>query len=447
MSVERAALQVGAPGVVGEVAVVEPVLPVVGRPDQPVVGLLVVARAPGARTTTARRTAVSPSFISVRRGGPRALEADVHVGGERAARHRCPRALATRLVVAGRRCTPSRRRPAVVEARLAVERHLHLAVDAAHQAQQHVIGVVVGRRAPVGVRAVVLVVPGADQQHVADDDPAAARAPARLEHHRPRQVAARGGHVTSAGAEPEHAGVAVEHRAEHARRVEARQAEPLDVAVRRHQRARLAVRQEAVVGDRRERARCRSPPSRTHVSQARARPLRPAARSPRPSTSEAGAPGRGDPRSARHRIRLVLAGHEEHDAPGRVHHRQRKRDPGHQRRHARRLDAHRRRVRARPVRRRPETASRCGHRGRCRAGSGRSPAARRLVLALVFGRHPRSGRARPSCGARRRPRPHGSRASSAMRKFECSWSGATQRSSVNQKSTPDQSLRCVATRS
>ena len=71
----------------------------------------------------------------------------------------------------------------------------------------------------------------------------------------PGQVAARGRHLDVGGAEPEAAGVAVEDRAEHARRVEARQAEPLDVPVRRHERAGLAVGQEAVLGDRRERAR------------------------------------------------------------------------------------------------------------------------------------------------------------------------------------------------
>ena len=58
----------------------------------------------------------------------------------------------------------------------------------------------------------------------------------------------------SAGPSRNDAGVAVEHRAEDARRVEARQAHPLDVAARRDQRADLAVRQERVVGDRRERA-------------------------------------------------------------------------------------------------------------------------------------------------------------------------------------------------
>ena len=40
-----------------------------------------------------------------------------------------------------------------------------------------------------------------------------------------------------------------------------------------------------------------------------------------------------------------------------------------------------------------------------------------------------------------------SSARSAMPKFECSWSGGTHRSSVNQKSTPDQSSRAAAARS
>ena len=40
-----------------------------------------------------------------------------------------------------------------------------------------------------------------------------------------------------------------------------------------------------------------------------------------------------------------------------------------------------------------------------------------------------------------------SSARSVMPKFECSWSGGTQRSSVNQTSTPDQSGLRVATRS
>ena len=45
----------------------------------------------------------------------------------------------------------------------------------------------------MGVRAVALVVPGTDQEHVAHDDPAAAGAPAGLEHVGAGQVAARRG--------------------------------------------------------------------------------------------------------------------------------------------------------------------------------------------------------------------------------------------------------------
>jgi hypothetical protein len=39
-----------------------------------------------------------------------------------------------------------------------------------------------------------------------------------------------------------------------------------------------------------------------------------------------------------------------------------------------------------------------------------------------------------------------SSASCAMPKFECSWSGGTQRSSLNQTSAPDQSAPSSATR-
>ena len=54
---ERAALEVGAPRMVGEVAAVEPVLPVMGRPGQPPGRLVDRARRRSARSTTARRTA------------------------------------------------------------------------------------------------------------------------------------------------------------------------------------------------------------------------------------------------------------------------------------------------------------------------------------------------------------------------------------------------------
>ncbi len=149
---------------------------------------------------------------------------------------------------------PAHGQPSVVRPRLALHPHRHAPVDAAQGTQEHVVRVGVGRWPAVGERALVVVVPRADQQHVADDHPARARAPRRLEHHRARQVASAGRHGGVGGREREAARVAVEDRAEDRRAVEARQAHPLDGAARRDQRADLAVRQERVGADRRERA-------------------------------------------------------------------------------------------------------------------------------------------------------------------------------------------------
>ena len=145
---QRAALEVGAPGVVGEVAVVEPVLPVVRGPDEPLVRLLVGRVAAGARTRRARRTACRPpSSASARsRAGPRSPAACRWSGG---ARSRLLAGARDGLVVARPVYSQVARDAPVVEARLAVEVDLHLAVHAAHDAEQHVVGVVVGRRAPV----------------------------------------------------------------------------------------------------------------------------------------------------------------------------------------------------------------------------------------------------------------------------------------------------------
>ena len=62
------------------------------------------------------------------------------------------------------------------------------------------------------------------------------------------------------GAKRNVAGLAVEQAAEDARGVEARHAQPVDGPVRRHERARVAVGEEGVVGDRRERRRRRRAP-------------------------------------------------------------------------------------------------------------------------------------------------------------------------------------------
>ena len=149
---------------------------------------------------------------------------------------------------------PLRRRAAVVEDRLADQLDLDLAVEAEDRAHQHVVAVVVGRRARVR-RDRVLAAPRAHRERVAHEDPAGRRLPRRQQGVGARLVDARAREVDAERPEPERSGLAVEQGAEHARRVEARDAQPVDRAVGRDQRARVAVRQERVVGDRRERRR------------------------------------------------------------------------------------------------------------------------------------------------------------------------------------------------
>ena len=152
-------------------------------------------------------------------------------------------------VVADQR--PVRRGPAVVEVRLADELDLDIPVQAQDGANEHVVGVVVHGRAGVR-RDQVLAVLGAHGQGVAHQHPAGGRLPRGAEDVRPRLVDAGRGHVDPERPHPERAGLAIEQGAEHAGRVEARHAQPVDRAVRGHERARVAVRQEGVVGDRRE---------------------------------------------------------------------------------------------------------------------------------------------------------------------------------------------------
>ena len=87
---------------------------------------------------------------------------------------------------------------AVVERRLAVELEIDEAVEAAEGAQQDVLGDAVARCADVPMRA-VLVLPGADQEHVAHLEPAGRRAPCRFQDHGARQVAAAGRTIRSSG--------------------------------------------------------------------------------------------------------------------------------------------------------------------------------------------------------------------------------------------------------
>jgi hypothetical protein len=116
---------------------------------------------------------------------------------------------------------------AVVEDRLAHELDLDVAVDTFDDPDEHVVGVVVRRRAGVR-RDRVLVVPRADRQRVANGNPARGRLPRRLEHVRAGHIGHRRWVDDAERAKAEEAGLAVEQAPEHARRVEARNAEPTD---------------------------------------------------------------------------------------------------------------------------------------------------------------------------------------------------------------------------
>ena len=166
----------------------------------------------------------------------------------------------------------------------------------------------------------------AHRQRVPDDDPARRRLPRRDEHVRPRLVHPLRRDVDPERSEAERARLAVEQAAEHARRVEARDAQPVDATVGSDERPGVAVGQEPVVGDRRERRRHRRALALGGVhrdllaalgTSFSARPRRPA--SPRPDddagmpphatsglTGVAGVPGR---------IQRACVGGCRHDRP------------------------------------------------------------------------------------------------------------------------------------
>ena len=85
-----------------------------------------------------------------------------------------------RLVVAGARVLPVSSLRPVVELRRALEVQVDQALDAIRDADHAVLGLVVGRGAPVARLALVLVMPRPDRQEVVDDQPARARHPRGL---------------------------------------------------------------------------------------------------------------------------------------------------------------------------------------------------------------------------------------------------------------------------
>jgi len=220
---ERGALQLRAPGVVWELAAREPVAPVVSGVGHQPERVVEALRSPVLRP---RQRDVRGVVLAERRagGGARALEADAQVGVELERDRRAVR-VGDGLVVGGAGVAPLGALQPVLEDGLALEAELDQPLRAACCADEHVVGLPVRRRPPLPVGTLL---------H--------AGLPRGLEDHAPGQVAAGGRDLDVGRPEPEAAGVAVEDRGEHARRVELRQAQPLHVPAGRHQRGHLAVR-------------------------------------------------------------------------------------------------------------------------------------------------------------------------------------------------------------
>ncbi len=247
---ERRALEVLAPPMVGEAAAGEPVAPVVERGLESVLGIGAVLGAVQAVPPSERDEPLLALVQGVPGARPVALDPDPQVGDQ--PQDRLPVArLGRRPVLLDH--LPLGRRAPVVEHRLAHRLDLNRALDAFDVPHQHVIGVVIGRRPRVRRLVGVVVVPRPDRQPIVDHDPARRRHPRRLDDHRSRHVAHRQRHDRPVRPDAKRARAPVEQRPEHARRVEPRNAHPLDAAVGSDQRTRVAVRQEPVVRDRRER--------------------------------------------------------------------------------------------------------------------------------------------------------------------------------------------------
>ena len=245
---ECAALQVVAPRMIGEAAPGQPVLPVVGGPHLAPVRFREVHRR--RRAAPGERHVADVTLFEQRSGtGLAALEAQLQIAGQ-GELEITALGRGDRLIVAVAGVVPADVLAAVVQHRLAVHDRLHLARGAADGAQQDVLGLVVVRRPAVRPRAVRVVVPGPDQQGIPDDDPAARRAPARLQDHGPRQIPHIGRHGDVDRCDFERTRVPAEQPGEHAGCVESWHAHPVDGPARGDECGDLTVAEEAVVADR-----------------------------------------------------------------------------------------------------------------------------------------------------------------------------------------------------
>ena len=287
---ERGALDRVAPAVVGEPGAAQPAPPVAGRRRQAPVGLVHVLRHDEALGPGERAVGLLALLERVPGPHPVALYAERHV---RPQPHREAVAACVGRVTVVAHERPGGGCPPVVEVRVADQLHVDVPLEAEHRPHQHVVAVVVGRGAGVR-RDLVLPVAGAHRQRVANEHPAGGGLPRGGHDVRPGLVDARRRHVDPERAEPERARLAVQQHPEHARRVEARHAEPVDRTVRGHEGGGVAVGQEGVVGDRRERRRRRGALRGGLLGGAHAATQGPR-QEPRPATRPSAAAGPQDP--------------------------------------------------------------------------------------------------------------------------------------------------------
>ena len=241
---ERRALQVDPPGVVGEVAVAQPVAPELFGRVEPLqclwgaAGPAQVGVTPGDRAESglvfAKRDLAADGAV---------LDRQLHVAGQlqgdavRVMRHRLAQLAAA----------PPSRLPPVGKARHAFHLHLGVAIDAGHRPQQRAVGLVSGvgaAAAAAGSR------PLGDRQGVVDDHPAGVGDPGGLDYQRPRFVATADRHHHLIRPQLPVAGAAIEQGTKCTGGVEAGQAEPLDGAGVGDQGGGVAVGEEAVAADR-----------------------------------------------------------------------------------------------------------------------------------------------------------------------------------------------------
>ena len=213
------------------------------------VGLVDVARCGQAGGPRQRAVHVVAGSEDVSGPNPATLDAERHVGVQP---DRLVRACGVGDVTAPVRERPRRLGAAVIEHRLADDLDLDLTVDACSRPHQGVCGVIVRGRPGVR-RDLVLALTRSHGQRVADNDPAARGVPRRGEDVGPGLVLPRRRDVDAERPQPEVPRLAVKQGAEHTGRVEARHAQPADSSVRSNQRTRVAIGQEPVILDRRER--------------------------------------------------------------------------------------------------------------------------------------------------------------------------------------------------